>query len=163
MNITTHNLSDTSAPDQTSSDVLACDGWWPSISLAAIRDAVRVPSGEVERLRDAARQAMLDFASEPDIVRWRAEQEGAGHGALQAVPSRVLSVDGKSDFELRWFRAVYSIVAADVGERASGPQASTPGKDRREALLTDVEFHQRNVAHAVRDFLGRPRIRARMI
>lgn len=151
------------APPRDASLDVVCDNWWPSVNLLAVRDAVRVPSGEPERLRDAIRQAMADIASEPALIAWRAQQEAAGYAKLEEVPSRVLKVDGVSDYALRWFRAVYSVVAGDVGERAIGPQLSSAGADRREALTSDIEVHQRNVSNAVRDFLGKPRIRARLI
>jgi len=148
------------APSYPAAAEIECDGWWPSVNLLAVRDAVRVPSGETERLRDAVRQAMLDIAHE--LAAWRAEQEAAGHAKLADVPGR-MTVDGQSDYELRWFRAVYSVVAADVGERALGPQLSGAGAERVEALRADVHAHQRNVSYAVRDFLGRPRIIAEAI
>ncbi|WP_271165815.1 head completion/stabilization protein [Brevundimonas intermedia] len=143
------------APVLPAADDVPCDGWWPGVNLGALRDAVRVPSGETERLRDAVRQAMLDIAGE--LAAWRADQVAAGYAKLADVPGRIV-VDGKSDYELRWFRAVYSVVAADVGERAVGPQLSSAGADRLEALRADVDVHLRNVAFAVRDFLGKPRI-----
>jgi hypothetical protein len=148
---------DQAAPTYPAAAEIACDGWWPSVNLIAVRDAVRVPSGETERLRDAVRQAMLDIAHE--LAAWRAQQEAAGYARLADVPGR-MTVDGRSDYELRWFRAVYSVVAADVGERALGPQLSGAGADRAEALRADVDTHLRNVSSAVRDFLGRPRIMA---
>nr|WP_316629678.1 head completion/stabilization protein [uncultured Brevundimonas sp.] len=151
---------DQAPPSYPAAAEIACDGWWPSVNLLAVRDAVRVPSGETERLRDAVRQAMLDIAHE--LAAWRASQEAAGYTRLADVPGR-MRVDGKSDYELRWFRAVYSVVAADVGERALGPQLSGAGAERAEALRADVNGHLRNVSYAVRDFLGRPRIVAEAI
>ena len=62
-----------------------------------------------------------------------------------------------------WSRAVYSLVAADLGERMLGQGLTSTGAERAEALGSEVGLHQRNVTHAVRDFLGRPRIRAKMI
>jgi len=154
------NADDQAAPQYPEAAEVECDGWWPSVNLVAIRDAVRVPSGETDRLRDAVRQAMLNIAHE--LASWRAEQEAAGHESLAEVPARIV-VDGKSDYELRWFRAVYSVVAADVGERALGPQLSSTGAERAEALRADVNTHLRNVSFAVRDFLGVSRIVAEAI
>ena len=141
-------------------DLVVGDGWWPDVSLAAVRDAVRVPSGEDARLRDAVREAMLEIAGE--LAAWRREQEAAGHKNLTEVPGR-MKVDGQSDYALRWFRAVYSVVAADLSERALAPQLTGAGADRAEILRADVDVHRRNVSFAVRDFLGVSRIIAEAI
>lgn len=145
-------------------DVVAAGGWWPDVNITGVRQAVDLNTKvTAERVRDAVRQAIVDLASEPAMSAWRAEQLALGYTNLAAVPSREIQVDGQSDYCLRWTRAVYSLVAADLGERLLGQGLTAAGADRAEALGSEVSLHQRNVTHAVRDFLGRPRIRARMI
>ncbi|MDO9607232.1 MAG: head completion/stabilization protein [Brevundimonas sp.] len=150
--------------DPPAADVVAAGGWWPDVNITGVRQAVDLNTNVTpERVRDAVRQAIVDLASEPAMSAWRRDQVAAGFTKLSVVPSRDIEVDGQSDYCLRWTRAVYSLVAADLGERLLGQGLTKAGADRAEALGAEVGLHQRNVTHAVRDFLGRPRIRARMI
>lgn len=139
-------------------DWIQCDGWWPAVNITEVRQAVDLNNNvTAERLRDAVRQAMADIALE--LAPWRALQTAA---KLEEVPGRI-QVDGQSDYVLRWRRAVYSVVAGDLGERLLGQGLTKTGADRAEALQAEVSTHHRNVGNAVRDFLGKPRIRARLI
>jgi hypothetical protein len=141
-------------------DIVQGDGWWPAINITAGRQAVDLNNNvTAPRLRDAVRLAMTDIALE--LASWRADN-AAGYAKLEDVPGRIM-IDGQSDYRLRWFRAVCSVVAGDLGERLLGQGLTKAGADRAEALGAEVGFHQRNVVHAVRDFLGRPRIRARLV
>lgn len=150
--------------DPPAADLVAAGGWWPDVNITGVRQAVDLNTKVTpERLRDAVRQAIVDLASEPAMAAWRRTQVAAGYERLGDVPSRDIEVDGQSDYCLRWTRAVYSLVAADLGERLLGQGLTSAGADRAEALQSEVCLHQRNVTHAVRDFLGRARIRARMI
>lgn len=153
--------TDAEAPPAEAPDLVKGDGFWPDINITDVRDVVRLDTTITPaRLRDAVRQAMLDIAAA--LADWRASQESAGASTLSDVPSR-MKVDGVSDYVLRWSRAVYSVAGADLGERLASQSATAAGVDRAQALGQDVLVHQRNVSFAVRDFLGRPRIRARMI
>lgn len=154
------NTDATPPADPPAADDVPCDGWWPAINLAVLRENVRLDPTATPRLRDAARQAMLDIAGE--LADWRVLQEAAGHASLAAVPARI-KVDGQSDYVLRWRRAVEAVVAADLGERSIGQQVTSAGLDRAEALQSDVDRHHRNVRHAVRSFLGKPRIVAELL
>lgn len=157
--------TDAVPPDEPpAADVVAAGGWWPDVNITGVRQAVDLNTKvTADRVRDAVRQAIVDLASEPAMSAWRAEQLELGYATLAAVPSRHIEVDGQSDYCLRWTRAVYSLVAADLGERLLGQGLTAAGSERAEALGSEVCLHRRNVTHAVRDFLGRPRIRARMI
>lgn len=141
-------------------DVVTFDGWWPDMNITAVRQAVRIDTSvSPERLRDAVRHAMLDIAKE--LRAWRAEQVAAGRTSLADVPGG-LEVDGESELVMRFNRAVYSVVGGDVGERQLGQGLTQAGADRAQQLAADVDVHVRNVRWAVRDFLGLPRIRARL-
>lgn len=148
-------------PAPIPADVVAFDGWWPSVNITAVRAAERIDTNvSAERLRDAVRLAMLDVAGE--LATWRREQEAAGHTSLAAVPGRLM-IEGLSDYQVRWLRAVASVAAGDVGERLIGANLTRAGADRAEQLSADVGVHYRNVRWAVRDFLGKPRIRAELV
>ncbi len=142
-------------------DVVHGNDFWPGINISDVRDAVRLDTTiPAARLRDAVRNAMLDIAL--DLRTWRLEQQAAGYATLADVPARD-QVDGISDYILRWTRAVYSVVGADLGERLLSQSATAAGVDRAQAMGEDVSIHQRNVTYAVRDFLGQPRIIAEVI
>lgn len=153
--------TDPELPAPPAGDIVAFDGWWPGINITAVRDAVRIDTTvTAERLRDAVRLAMLDVADQ--LASWRAEQEALGHASLQAVPPR-LQVDNVSDYVMRFNRAVYSVVAGDVGERQLAQGLSRAGAERAEQLSQDVDVHYRNVTWAVRDFLGQTRARVALV
>lgn len=154
--------SEPPVPPPSDQDV-ECDGWWPAINLAEVRAFVRLDTTvTADRLRDAVRHAMLDVATAPSMAAWRADKQAFGYDSLAEVPGRI-EVDGKSDYVHRWNRAVYSVIGGDLGERQGGQGLTSAGADRAEALRFDIGIHQRNVVYAVRDFLGRRRIRASVI
>jgi len=150
------------APDTApAASSIDCGAFWPAVDLDHLRKAIRIDQAVTgERLRDVARNAVLDIMAELDA--WRREQAAAGFGALDAVPGRH-QVDGQSDYVVRWHRAIASVVAADLSDRQLGQSARPAGMDRVEELSADTDIHRRNVTFAVRDFLGRPRIIAEVI
>ncbi|GAA0394877.1 head completion/stabilization protein [Brevundimonas terrae] len=141
--------------------IIVCGPFWPDIDLDQLRKSLRVDQVvTVERLRDVARNAVLDIMVE--LEGWRHEQTRAGHLTLANVPARH-QVDDISDYVIRWARAVHSVIAADLADRQMGQSARTAGMERVEELSADIDVHRRNVTYAVRDFLGRPRIIAEVI
>ncbi|MCQ0033125.1 N-acetylmuramidase domain-containing protein [Burkholderia glumae] len=86
----------TAAPAVAASPIdgtLTNDGFFPDIDLSALRDAMRL-DGTVtrERLRHAARDAMLTVNDE--LAAWRTRQRAAGAGSLADVSAE--RVDGES-------------------------------------------------------------------
>lgn len=141
--------------------IITCGPFWPDIALDHLRQSLRIDQVvTTERLRDVARNAVLDIMEE--LASWRLEQTRAGHDTLADVPARNL-VDDTSDYVIRWTRAVHSVIAADLGDRQLGQSARSSGMDRVEELASDIDVHRRNVTYAVRDFLGRTRIIAEVI
>lgn len=155
-------LSSIPAPNSAPAPaVIACGPFWPDLDLADLRAAFRIDTAVTnERLRDVARNAVLDIMGE--LEDWRRDQVAAGHNTLAAVPSRH-QVDGLSDYAVRWTRAIHSVIAADLADRQLGQSARSAGMDRVEELSADIDVHRRNVTYAVRDFLGRPRVIAEAI
>lgn len=150
------------APDAATAPAsIVCGPFWPDLDLVALRAAIRIDQVVTEeRLRDVARNAVLDIMEELDA--WRRDQVAAGHAVLADVPGRH-QVDELSDYQVRWTRAVQSVVAADLADRQLGQSARSAGMERVEELSADIDIHRRNVTYAVRDFLGRPRIIAEAI
>lgn len=154
--------SDPPVPPPSDQDVV-CDGWWPAINMADVRAFATLDTKVTpDRLRDAIVNAMLEIATAPAMAAWKAEQVAFGYDGLFEVPGRI-EVNGKSDYEHRWQRAVLSVIGGDLGERLVGQNMTSSGVERAEALRFDIDVHQRNVRFAVRDFLGRPRVRASVI
>lgn len=137
------------------------NGFWPALDLDQLRQSIRIDQTvTTPRLRDLARTAMLDIMDELDD--WRAEKVAAGYARLEDVPGR-RTVDGLTDYQIRWIKAVHAVVAADLGDSQLAQSARAAGMERAEELSADVDRHRRNVTYAVRDFLGRPRIIAEVI
>ncbi|MNJ56480.1 Phage head completion protein (GPL) [compost metagenome] len=155
-------LSSISAPSEAAAPaIIACGAFWPDLDLTALRAAIRIDQVVTdERLRDVARNAILDIMGE--LEDWRREQVAAGHAALADVPGRH-QVDDLSDYQVRWTRAIQAVVAADLADRQLGQSARSAGMERVEELSADIDVHRRNVTYAVRDFLGRPRVIAEAI
>lgn len=140
---------------------ITCGPFWPDLDLVALRSAIRIDQVVTEeRLREVASNAVLDIMDELDA--WRLEQIAGGFAKLEDVPGRH-TVDERSDYEIRWAKAVQSVIAGDLGDRQLGQSARSAGMDRVEELASDVDVHRRNVTYAVRDFLGRPRVIAEAI
>lgn len=140
---------------------MACGPFWPDLDLGLLQKSIRVDQVvTAERLREVARSAVLDIMDELDT--WRRDQVAAGFSTLADVPGRH-QVDEQSDYQVRWMRAVQSVVAADLADRQLGQSARSAGMDRVEELAADIDVHRRNVTYAVRDFLGRPRVIAEAI
>lgn len=150
------------APNTTAAPaVMACGPFWPDLDLGLLQKSIRVDQVvTAERLREVARSAVLDIMDELDI--WRRDQVAAGFSTLADVPGRH-QVDEQSDYQVRWMRAVQSVVAADLADRQLGQSARSAGMDRVEELAADIDVHRRNVTYAVRDFLGRARVIAEAI
>lgn len=145
-------------PDQ---GVIAGDGWWPSVDVAKVRAAVRLDTTiTTDKIEDAIRQAMLDLAQ--DLADWRSELEAAGVPSMDEAPGQTV-VGGEKGLPLRWFRAVYSTVAADLGERLISQGLTSAGAERVEELRAEIEEHRRNARFAIRDILAKPRIAAELV
>lgn len=135
---------------------VAVDGFWPALDLDALRAAIRVDSVVTDaRLRDVTVAAALEVAAE--LADWRAGQEALGHDALDKVPPRRVIAD-QGDYAILWTRAVQAGVIADLGDRQLGQSARAAGSDRVEQLSGEVDIARRDQRHAIRDFLGLPRI-----
>lgn len=141
--------------------IIVCGPFWPDIDLDQLRQSLRIDQTvTAPRLRDVARNAVLDIMAELD--GWQRDQTRAGYITLADVPARH-QVDDISDYVIRWTRAVHSVIAADLADRQLGQSARSTGMDRVEELASDIDVHRRNVTYAVRDFLGRSRIIAEVI
>ena len=141
-------------------DAIENDGWFPSLSIAATRNAVRL-DGTVtpERLRAALVNAMLNINRQ--LRGFKAERSAAGQASLEAA-SAGESIDGQPRLVLLYLRAVMCSAKADLMERYRDFDAD--GKRSREFDgEPSIDEERRNVQWAVRDILGQTHVVAELI
>lgn len=132
-------------------DAIPFDGFYPAMSLAAARQALRIPTDITDtRLREALLAAMLSAAD--DLVTWRLIQDAMGFAALADCSDRVIG--DQKRLVVLWRRAIHALVAADLAEVQRGPDTTQRGDDRAEQLALAVADHRRNARWAIRDMLG---------
>jgi hypothetical protein len=152
--------ADADPPAQVADGVVAGDGWWPDVDLAALRDTARIDTTVTPaKLREAVVMAMLDL--DRQLACWRAPLEAAGAANLAAVAQPVFA--GQKRLVLLYTRAVVAAVVADLAERTRDSTATSAGLDRAEELLTVADDCRRNARWAVSDLMGRRRATAELI
>ena len=141
--------------------VISVDDFWPSVNLDDMRKKIRIDGAvTVERFREVATNAILDVVRE--LHAWRLSQVQAGHTSLDDVPAQH-QIDGRSNWNVLWSRAIQSAVAVELAEKQLSQAARAAGLDRADDFESDIDIHRRNLRHALRDFLGRSRIIAEAI
>lgn len=132
---------------------VANDGWFPDIDLAGLRDAMRL-DGTVtdERLRLATLDALASVNDE--LATWQAAQVAAGHTDLASVPAS--HVDGVSVHIVRYRRAIYHRVRADVLEQYRGYDTTKSGANHASDTADAVSEARRNVRWAINAIRGIP-------
>ena len=104
------------------------DGFFPDISMPAMRDAMRLDSTVTDaRLRPALVDAIL--TTNRLLREWQASYLAKGIQKLEEVPA--LKVDGESQYVAHYRRAVYSFAKADIRE-LSGLRHYRERADRQE-------------------------------
>lgn len=147
-------------PADVPSDAIANDGWFPALSIADTRNAVRL-DGTVtdERLRAALVNAMMDINRQ--LRSFKAERSALGQASL-ADASAGEMVDGKPRLVLLYLRAVMCSAKADLTERYSDFDA-VPTNPRTKDLEATPDEQRRNAQWAVRDILGQSHVFVELI
>lgn len=146
--------ADTSSSATAPANVLTNDGWFPDIELAELREETRLDGTVTDtRLRSAALDAMASINAE--LGSWQASQVAAGCADLASVPAPQLG--GKSTHVLRYRRAVYNTVRADLNEQYRGLDTTKSGGQKAEELEQTICEARRNVRNAIADIRGRRR------
>ena len=141
-------------------DIVAGDGFWPEVSIAAFRDAQRIGNDVTDaRARDALRGAILHVRRE--LLAWATLQLAAGSLRLGDVGSAM--IDGIAAAELLYRRAVYCAAAADLAETHNTVSATGDGRDRALEDVSAADELRRNATHAIRDILGVTRTSVELI
>ena len=149
-----------SPPAADPQDAIANDGWFPPLSMANTRNAMRL-DGTVtpERLRAALVNAMMDINRQ--LRAFKAERAALGQASLEAASAGEL-VDGQPRLVLLYLRAVMCSAKADLVERYRDFDADG-NRSRLEDHEPSADEQRRNAQWAVRDILGQPHVHAELI
>ncbi|WP_027818851.1 head completion/stabilization protein [Paraburkholderia bannensis] len=130
---------------------LTNDGWFPDIGLVELREETRLDGTVTDtRLRSAALDAMASCNAE--LQTWQGGQLARGYADLASVPAPQLG--GVSTHVLRYRRAIYNHVRADLTEQYRGLDTTKTGGQKAEALDETICEARRNVRIALADIRG---------
>lgn len=135
-------------------DSISNDGFFPAVSLADTRNAMRM-DGTVTapRLRAALLAAMCDINQQ--LAGFSAAQQAAGFDTL-AEAGADNTLDGQPRWVLLYLRAVMCTAKADLIERYRDFDADNDNSRVRD-ISPNIDEQRRNAQWAVRDILGRTR------
>ncbi len=141
------------APPTPEADTIENNGFYPDVSIAALRAGTKL-DGTVtfERIRAATVDAMRSVNAE--LVAWRATN-ATGYDALAAVPAD--KIGGDSVLVSLYLRAVYNLAHADVTERYRDFDSTKSGGQDAERLEETICTARRNARWALNDLRGIPR------
>ncbi|WP_299307770.1 head completion/stabilization protein [uncultured Croceicoccus sp.] len=142
-------------------DLVAGDAFWPGVSIAGFRDAMKFGRSAVndERVRDALRGAMVHVRRE--LRMWKLAHVLAGATTLAAIDTEM--IDGEPASVLLYRRAVFCTAAADLAETHHDVSATADGRSRIDDEVTAADELRRNATHAIRDIIGVTRTTVELI
>lgn len=148
------------ATGTSENDTLINDGWFPDLSLAVLRNTIRL-DGTVtdDRLREAAVYAMANINAR--LATFKAGHAAAGIAKLEDVSQDTLA--GEKRLVMLYRRAVTCTVKADVIERYRDFDSTDSGLRRVLDMDPAIGEQRRNATWAVRDILGQPHSVAELI
>ena len=144
----------------TQDEAIRNNGFFPDISLLALRNAMRL-DGTVtnERLKSAVIEAIASFNH--DLKAFRRQQQNNGVDKLANVGDD--HIDGESVAVQRYKRAVYCLAVAELTEHYRSYDATNTGRkqaDENEPLIGEL---RRNARFAISDILGEVRLTAELV
>ncbi|GLR13251.1 bacteriophage head completion/stabilization protein [Chitinimonas prasina] len=150
----------TPATPGTGSDLIAATGFFPSISLAKARQAVRM-DGTVtdERLRNAIIEAKATVIS--DLATWADAQKSLGFATLGDIPAT--HIDGESIHVHRYRTAVYGLAGASLSERYRSTDQTKSGHEKADSMEPTIDDLRRDARWAIRDILSVSRTTVELI
>jgi hypothetical protein len=139
------------APTAPDEGEITSSPFWPAISLADLRDTVRL-DGTVTtaRLTHAVVDAITSVNR--DLADWRSARQAEGHATLAAVPSEVINNESVHLHSYR--RAVYAMTRANLLERYTDYSATGDGLKGADAKIISSDDLYRDARFAIRDILG---------
>ena len=140
--------------------VVVNDGWFPDIDPAQIRKAFRIrDSVTPERLRKAIIGAILKAGNQ--LEAWQTARAALAPTGLAAVPAK--TIDGESRYVLLYLRAIGTYAKAELVEEYRDTDTTTGGQRDVDDLEPSIAELRRDGLYAIRDVLGRPRVRSELI
>lgn len=137
--------------------VVAQDGWWPDLSVAACRTLTGL--GTVyDADRVAAELAAAAIEVNASVAAWRAQQPAP---SLAEIPTT--TVNGTSALVILYTSAVYCLVRARLLEVTRDYDSTKQGHDRAEALEATAESWRQRSTEALTRLIGRPRVTVELI
>lgn len=148
------------APTAPDEGQVTSDPFWPAISLADLRDTVRL-DGTVTTAR--LKHAVIDAITSVnrDLADWRRAREAEGVATLAAVPCEV--INGESAYLHSYRRAVYAMTRANLLERYTDYSATGDGVKGADAKIISSDDLYRDARFAIRDILGTTHITVALI
>ncbi|MBP4058679.1 MULTISPECIES: head completion/stabilization protein [Aeromonas] len=148
------------APTAPDEGQVTSDPFWPAISLADLRDTVRL-DGTVTTAR--LKHAVIDAITSVnrDLADWRRAREAEGVATLAAVPGEV--INGESAYLHSYRRAVYAMTRANLLERYTDYSATGDGVKGADAKIISSDDLYRDARFAIRDILGTTHITVALI
>lgn len=148
------------APTAPDEGQVTSDPFWPAISLADLRDTVRL-DGTVTTVR--LKHAVIDAITSVnrDLADWRRAREAEGVATLAAVPGEV--INGESAYLHSYRRAVYAMTRANLLERYTDYSATGDGVKGADAKIISSDDLYRDARFAIRDILGTTHITVALI
>ncbi|MDM5065998.1 head completion/stabilization protein [Aeromonas salmonicida] len=139
------------APTAPNEGEITSNPFWPAISLADLRDTVRL-DGTVTtaRLKHAVVDAITSVNR--DLADWRSARQAEGHSTLAAVQSEVINNESVHLHSYR--RAVYAMTRANLLERYTDYSATGDGVKGADAKIISSDDLYRDARFAIRDILG---------
>lgn len=145
------------APDPVDAQIEA-DGWFPAITLAPIREALRIGEGVVTtaRLTAAIEGGMLHAFRE--LADWRTAQATAGIASLGDIDAP--QINGRSQAVALWERIVRYFAGAEIIGQHRDISATKPALDREADQDDSADELRRLALAAVADLrsLGGPAV-----
>lgn len=146
-----------SAPAQPTTDpgdTIANDGWFPDVSMADTRNAMRLDGTiTAPRLRAALQAAILHVNQQ--LSSLQDTQQALGFSSL-ATAGAGATLDGQPRMVLLYQRAVMCTAKADLTERYRDFDADN-GNSRARDSEPMIDEQRRNAQWAIRDMLGQRR------
>lgn len=137
-------------PETPEQNTLENAPFWPSFDLDDLRQSLRIDASVTHaRLRDAAVEAMMSVNRE--LAGWRKAQQEQGYTTLAAVPGE--SINGVSEHQQLYRRAVYAATGAEVCERYRSYDTTGTGDRKAEDLQSNIDEYRRDQRWAIRDLL----------
>lgn len=135
-------------PDPEDASVVA-DGWFPAVSIAGVRGAVRLGGGSIthDMMVAAIEGGMLHAFRE--LAEWRSARESEGAVVLADVTT--LQINGRNRAVMLWERIVRFFAAAELFAENRDISATDSGLDRAMEKENSADEYRRNALAAVAD------------